>query len=70
MLAEKSERVVVPVAHNAGVFWARRSFLKYPGVVELEIGAPIPVEGRRAVAINRDAERWIESAVAELPAQR
>lgn len=70
LLAEKSGRVVVPVAHNAGLFWARRSFLKYPGVVDLEIGAPIPVEGRRAVAINREAERWIESAVAELPTQR
>ena len=70
MLAEKSGRVLVPVAHNAGLFWGRRSFLKYPGVVDLVIGAPIPVEGRRAGEINRDAERWIESTVAQLPTQR
>lgn len=70
MLAEKSGRVLVPVAHNAGLFWGRRSFLKYPGVVDLVIGPPVPVEGRRAGEINRDAERWIELTVAQLPTQR
>lgn len=28
---------VVPVALNAGAFWGRRSFLKYPGTITLEI---------------------------------
>lgn len=28
---------VVPVALNAGMFWGRRSFLKYPGTIVLEI---------------------------------
>jgi 1-acyl-sn-glycerol-3-phosphate acyltransferase len=57
----------VPIAHNAGVFWGRRSLLKRPGVIELRIGAPIPVKDRRAGEINQDAERWIEAVVAELP---
>ena len=69
MLAEKSGRPVVPIAHNAGVFWGRRSFVKYSGVIELRIGPPILVRGRRAEEINRDAEQWIESAVADLPGQ-
>lgn len=32
---------VVPIAHNAGLFWPRRGFLKYPGQITLEILDPI-----------------------------
>lgn len=32
---------IVPVAHNAGYYWPRRSFLKKPGVVRVRIGPPI-----------------------------
>lgn len=33
---------VVPVALNSGLFWARRVFLKRPGLIEVEVLAPIP----------------------------
>jgi 1-acyl-sn-glycerol-3-phosphate acyltransferase len=33
---------VVPVALNSGVFWGRRSFFKYPGVITLEFLPPMP----------------------------
>lgn len=36
---------IVPVAHNAGLFWPRRSFLKKPGTIRVRIGPPIPTEG-------------------------
>lgn len=32
---------VIPVAHNSGLFWPRRGFLKYPGQITLEILEPI-----------------------------
>jgi len=32
---------VVPVALNAGVFWPRRTFLRYPGTIVMEILPPI-----------------------------
>jgi 1-acyl-sn-glycerol-3-phosphate acyltransferase len=32
---------VVPVAHNSGMFWARRSFVKRPGRIVLEFLEPI-----------------------------
>jgi len=68
LLAEKAGRAVVPVAHNAGSFWARRDIRKYPGVVEVVIGPPIETRGRRAAEINRDVEEWIEETVAGLAA--
>jgi 1-acyl-sn-glycerol-3-phosphate acyltransferase len=67
LLAERSGRPVLPIAHNAGVFWARRSVAKYPGVIDLIFGPPIPVAGRKAQEINREVESWIEDTVASLP---
>jgi 1-acyl-sn-glycerol-3-phosphate acyltransferase len=32
---------VVPVALNSGVFWGRRKFIKWPGVIDVEILPPI-----------------------------
>lgn len=67
LLAEKSGRPVIPVAHNAGVFWGRRSLLKYPGVIDVVIGPPIASQGRRAGEINEEAANWIEKQVQNLP---
>ncbi|MEO5335227.1 MAG: 1-acyl-sn-glycerol-3-phosphate acyltransferase [Magnetococcus sp. YQC-5] len=36
---------IVPVAHNAGSFWPRRTFLKKPGVIQVRIGDPIVTSG-------------------------
>jgi 1-acyl-sn-glycerol-3-phosphate acyltransferase len=35
------ERPVVPVALNSGLFWARRSFVKRPGLIVVEFLPPI-----------------------------
>ncbi|MCC6211143.1 MAG: 1-acyl-sn-glycerol-3-phosphate acyltransferase [Burkholderiales bacterium] len=60
-LAAHTGAPVVPVAHNAGRFWPRNSFLKYPGVVRMRIGPAIESAGRDAETINRMAEEWIET---------
>ena len=70
LLAQKSGVPVVPIAHNAGVFWRRRDFRKYPGVIDLVIGEALPTKGMRASVINQQAEDWIESTVASLPQHR
>jgi 1-acyl-sn-glycerol-3-phosphate acyltransferase len=67
LLAERSGVPVIPIAHNAGIFWRRRGVRKYPGTVEVVIGAPIPAQGRKAAAIMRDVESWIESQQEKLP---
>jgi len=63
MLAHKAGFPVVPVAHNAGDFWPRYSFFKYPGVIKLKIGPVIETQGRKASEINADAEKWIAEAL-------
>lgn len=32
---------VIPVAHNAGLYWPRRGFLKHPGCITIELMNPI-----------------------------
>lgn len=58
-LAQHSTRRVVPVAHNAGCFWPRRSFLKRRGVIRIVIGPAIDTVGKSAKEINQQTERWI-----------
>lgn len=60
LLARDCGIPIVPVAHNAGEFWPRRSFIKRPGTVRVIIGAPIETSGRGPEAINLEAKRCIE----------
>ncbi|MEX2482122.1 MAG: lysophospholipid acyltransferase family protein [Gammaproteobacteria bacterium] len=66
-LALASGRPLIPVAHNAGVFWARNALTKYPGTIDVVIGPPIDTAGKTAKIITREAEAWIEAACAGLP---
>jgi 1-acyl-sn-glycerol-3-phosphate acyltransferase len=60
-LAAQTQTTVVPVAHNAGLFWRKNAFLKYPGTIILSIGKPIETAGLKADALNQQVEDWIES---------
>lgn len=66
MLAQKSGYPVIPVAHNAGDFWPRYSFLKYPGTITVKIGPVIESKGRKAADLNAEAETWIGQAIREI----
>jgi len=60
LLAEHSGAPAVPVAHNAGLVWPRKAFLKRPGTITVRIGPAIESSGRNAAAINALAQQWIE----------
>jgi 1-acyl-sn-glycerol-3-phosphate acyltransferase len=60
LLAEHSGAPVVPVAHNAGLLWPRRAFVKRAGIITVRIGPTIDSAGRDAATINALAEQWIE----------
>lgn len=66
LLAAEAGRLVVPVAHNAGLFWRRRGLIKRPGVIRVVIGEPIACQGVDPRTINAQAQRWIEDEVARL----
>jgi 1-acyl-sn-glycerol-3-phosphate acyltransferase len=58
----------VPVALNSGLFWPRRSILRYPGTIVVEILDPIPPGLERAQARQLIQER-IEAACERLIAE-
>lgn len=66
ILAEASEASILPIAHNAGIYWPRRQFLKKPGVIQIVIGKPISTTGQTARQINQLAEDWINHKVENL----
>lgn len=58
-LAEATGFPVVPIAHNAGLFWPRGFFIKKSGTIRLIIGPIIDPKGKTATDINALAEEWI-----------
>ncbi|ADE13425.1 phospholipid/glycerol acyltransferase [Nitrosococcus halophilus Nc 4] len=65
-LAQATGYPVVPVAHNAGRYWPRSGFTKYPGVIDVAIGPPIDTQGKTATQVNQQAYDWIEQAMEEI----
>jgi 1-acyl-sn-glycerol-3-phosphate acyltransferase len=67
LLAQATGRPVIPVAHNAGFFWPRRSLRKRAGRIDVVIGEPIPTDGRDPREINAEVQAWIERELAGMP---
>lgn len=57
----------VPVALNSGLYWPRRSLMRYPGTIVVEFLPPIPT-GLARPAFKRTLETRIEEATARLVA--
>jgi 1-acyl-sn-glycerol-3-phosphate acyltransferase len=52
---------VVPVAHNAGIYWPARKFVKTPGTITVIIGDPIDASGRDARELTEQVRQWVRS---------
>jgi 1-acyl-sn-glycerol-3-phosphate acyltransferase len=65
-LAARTGAPVVPVAHNAGLYWGKNAFLKRPGEIVVVIGEPLRPSGRNAEALNEAVQAWIESRMEAL----
>jgi 1-acyl-sn-glycerol-3-phosphate acyltransferase len=60
-LYEALDVACVPIALNSGVFWPRRSLLRHPGVIVVEILDPI-APGLPRAAFRKAVERDLEAA--------
>jgi len=66
IVASKLGADVIPIAHNAGEFWPRMGFIKWPGKVTVCIGPVIKGEGKTPNQILEEVEDWIESKMTEI----
>ena len=58
MLAAKADVPSYLVAHNAGQFWPKNSFMKYPGVIQVVVSPPFHFYGQKPKQISQEIERW------------
>ncbi len=61
LLATKASSPVYLVSHNAGKYWAKNSFIKRPGVIDVYISPPLDVSGMSSSEINKKVEAWFTS---------
>ena len=66
-VAENLEVEVIPVALNTGLFWAKSSFLRYPGTTVIEFLEPMKVtKGMDKKQFMAELEKRIEDKCREL----
>ena len=63
LLAKGTVTPVLPIAHNAGYFWGRRSLIKKPGKITFSVGSQFTTEGLGVDEINKRAQDWIEKEI-------
>ena len=66
IVAAKTGTPVLPVALNAGQFWPRHGFIKWPGTITVSFGPPIAADGRDASDILAETQAWIEQRMTEI----
>lgn len=68
-LAVNAGLPVLPIAHNAGEFWPKQGWAKYPGTIQVVIGPVMHAEGSgpRAIAeLNERAFKWVSQTQAQI----
>lgn len=65
-LATHSKTPAVPVAHNAGEFWGKNTFIKKPGMITVSIGSPIDTSSLKPDQLNEMVQQWIEQEMPRL----
>jgi len=69
VLAQKAGVGILPMAHNAGTCWAKRSFIKTPGTITFRFLPYIPAEtvsDTKRALLMQQLEHDIEAATREL----
>ena len=66
MLAASAQVSVVPLVHDAGLYWPGKSFVKYPGTVKVIVGKPVASVDRTVDEIHAASAGWIEQQMREL----
>lgn len=58
-LAVAAGAPIVPIAHNAGICWPPRTFIKRPGHIKVTIGEPIVTVNGNDDELTATVESWI-----------
>jgi 1-acyl-sn-glycerol-3-phosphate acyltransferase len=67
-LAAKTGAPIVPVALDAGDYWAKNALIKRPGLITVSIGPLFRAEGEKPAALMQNIAAWIEKETRRLHA--
>jgi 1-acyl-sn-glycerol-3-phosphate acyltransferase len=59
IVSQRTGYAVLPIAHNAGEFWPRHSWIKWPGTIRVVIGPPIEPGDKTPDQIITEVRDWI-----------
>ncbi|HEY5739507.1 MAG TPA: lysophospholipid acyltransferase family protein [Gammaproteobacteria bacterium] len=59
IVSQRTGYAILPIAHNAGEYWPRHSWIKWPGKIRMVIGKPIDPAGKTPEQIVREVEDWV-----------
>ncbi len=66
MLAVSAGVPVIPMVHDAGVFWPGKSFCKYPGTITLRIGKPVETAEQSVEDVHTASVGWLLAQMDQL----
>jgi len=66
IFASRITHPVVPIAHNAGEYWPKHSFIKYPGTITVSIGESFNASQMDASQVKEKVEGWIRHELLEI----
>ena len=59
IVSQQTGYAVLPIAHNAGEYWPRHSWIKWPGRIRVVIGKPIEPGEKTPEQIIAEVSEWI-----------
>ncbi|MDR1451162.1 MAG: 1-acyl-sn-glycerol-3-phosphate acyltransferase [Helicobacteraceae bacterium] len=66
VLAKQAGAAILPIAHNSGVCWPARKFVKRGGTIVMKVGEIIETQNKSVEQIHEEYTAWIRSAMLEL----
>jgi len=66
LLAKEANRLIIPIAHNAGYHWPRHTSGIVPGEVVFVVGKPVDPTGRDPREVNTEIQDWIETEISRI----
>ena len=66
MLAHRSKAKTYFIAHDGGLYWRHKSFVKYPGTIKVRISEPQEIGDRTSQEFNENAESWMREEMHKL----
>lgn len=63
VIAKSLKIPIIPITHNAGEFWPKHSFIKYPGTIKILFGKPISIDKKTSEEFKSEIEKWMDQKI-------